>query len=234
MVGFRRAASPLIINQVADLAGPLDCTEPDAAVTAAATAVMAELRARGRWLLIFDNASVAHDIAGWLPGGTTGHADHHPDQRVAGDHRRPSRGGCRPTRPESVAILRDRIPGLNESDAGSLAEEIGDLPLALAQAAGYMADSGMPAAEYLDLVQTRAARILDQGTVLSYPRTLAGATQLAIEKLAGENPAAAILAEICAFLAPEPVPLTLFTTAPGQAPEPLASSAADMLTWRNC
>ena len=223
----------LIINQVADLAGPLDCTEPDAAVTAAATAVMAELRARGRWLLIFDNASVAHDIAGWLPGGTTGHVlittrtsgwREITDVPVEVDVF---------ARPESVAILRDRIPGLNESDAGSLAEEIGDLPLALAQAAGYMADSGMPAAEYLDLVQTRAARILDQGTVLSYPRTLAGATQLAIEKLAGENPAAAILAEICAFLAPEPVPLTLFTTAPGQAPEPLASSAADMLTWRN-
>jgi hypothetical protein len=68
--------------------------------------------------------------------------------------------------------------------------------------------------------------------VLSYPSSLAAATQLTIERLARENPAAATLAEIIAFLAPEPVPLSFITNAAKLLPEPLASAAADTLSWR--
>ena len=63
---------------------------------------------------------------------------------------------------------------------------------------------------------------------LSYPRSLAGATRLAADRLDGEDPAAAQLADVCAFLAPEPVPDDLFTSAPGE----LAARAADPLAWR--
>ena len=66
-------------------------------------------------------------------------------------------------RAESVAILQDRVAGLGEADADRLAAELGDLPLAIAQAAGFMAETGMPAAEYLELLRTRAGQLLDQG-----------------------------------------------------------------------
>ena len=66
-------------------------------------------------------------------------------------------------RAESVAILQDRVPGLSEADADRLADALGDLPLAMAQAAGFMAETGMAAAEYLDLLRTRAAELLAQG-----------------------------------------------------------------------
>ena len=49
-------------------------------------------------------------------------------------------------RPESVAILQARVTGLSAADADRLAAELGDLPLALAQAAGFMAETGMAAA----------------------------------------------------------------------------------------
>lgn len=45
------------------------------------------------------------------------------------------------SRPESVTLLRDRVPGLAEADADGLAAALGDLPLAVAQA-----DTGGPAA----------------------------------------------------------------------------------------
>jgi len=45
-------------------------------------------------------------------------------------------------RSESVAILQDRVTGLSEVDAGRLAAQLGDLPLAIAQAAGFMAETG--------------------------------------------------------------------------------------------
>ena len=45
-------------------------------------------------------------------------------------------------RPESVALLQDRVPGLGAADADRLAAQLGDLPLAVAQAAGFMAETG--------------------------------------------------------------------------------------------
>src|SRR5207247_4142563 len=45
-------------------------------------------------------------------------------------------------------------------------------------------------------------------------------------------PAAAQLASICAFLAPEPIPEDLFTSATGELPGDLAARAADPLGWR--
>ena len=222
----------LISNQVAALAAALGCTDRDAPVTVAAGAVLAELRARGRWLLLFDNAEEAGDLVPWLPGGTSGHVL--ITTRTSGW----DEIAARPVevdvfvRPESTAILRGRVRGLAEVDADALATELGDLPLAVAQAASYMAESGMPAADYLHLVRTRAGQVLDQGHVLSYPRSLAGAIQLTMEKLARDDPAAAQLAQICAFLAPEPIPLALFPAAADRLPEPLAGSAADLLAWR--
>ena len=224
--------SGLIIEQIAALAAQLGCAEPDAPAVPAAQAAMAELRARGRWLLVFDNAETPRALAPWLPGGTRGHVL--ITTRTSGW----SEVAAAPVevdvfaRAESVAILCERVPGLPGADAGSLAEELGDLPLGIAQSASYLADSGMPPVEYLALVQRRAAHILDQGAVLSYPISLAGAIQLTLERLVRENSAAATLAEVCSFLAPEPIPLALFTAAANQLPEPLASAAADVLAWR--
>jgi hypothetical protein len=105
--------------------------------------------------------------------------------------------------------------------------------LAVAQAAGFMAETGMPAAVYLDLLATRAGTLLDQAAAgSSYPRSLAAVTRLASDQLDGEDPAAAQLASVCAFLAPEPVPDDLFTSAPSVLPEELAARAADPLAWR--
>ena len=75
--------------------------------------------------------------------------------------------------------------------------------------------------------------LLDQAAPgSSYPRSLAAATRLAADRLDGEDPAAAQLASVCAFLAPEPIPEDLFTGAPGELPGELATRAADPLAWR--
>ena len=125
------------------------------------------------------------------------------------------------------------MAGLGAADADRLAAQLGDLPLAVAQAAGFMAETGMPAAQYLDLLRTQAGKLLDQAAPgSSYPRSLAAATRLAADRLDGEDPAAAQLASVCAFLAPEPIPEDLFTSAPGELPGELAARAADPLAWR--
>ena len=135
-------------------------------------------------------------------------------------------------RAESVAILQHRVTGLGAADADRLAAELGDLPLAIAQAAGFMADTGMPAKEYLSMLRTRAGQLLAHGAPGSYPRSLAAATGLIADRLAVEDAAAAELASLCAFLAPEPIPEDLFTGAAGVLPGELAARAADPLAWR--
>jgi hypothetical protein len=222
----------LILEQIAGLAATLRCAEPDAPAPVAAQAAIAELRARGRWLLVFDNAGTPADLAPWLPGGSSGHV---LITTRAGDWREVAAAPVEVgvfDRAESAAILCGRVPALTGADAGQLAAELGDLPLGIAQAASYLADSAMPAAQYLALLRTRAAHMLDQGPVLSYPTSLAGATALTMERLARDHDGARELAEVCAFLAPEPIPLALFPAAAGQLPQPLGTAAADVLAWR--
>jgi hypothetical protein len=135
-------------------------------------------------------------------------------------------------RRESVALLADRVPGLAEADAEEVAAALGDLPLALAQAAGYMTGTGTTAAEYLELLAGRTGQVLDLGQPWSYPQSLAAVTQLTFDQVHAEDPAAADLAAVCAFLAAEPIPATWFPRAAAQLPQPLAAAVADPMAWR--
>ncbi len=223
-------AAPLIGEQLAALAAELGCAGPGAGLAAARGAVLAELRARDRWLLVFDNAAGPEDVAGALPSGA-GHVLITSRAQDWAEVAMPVEVDVL-ARAESAAILVNRVPGLGEADAGRVAAALGDLPLALAQAAGYMAGTGTAAAEYLDLLAARAAQVLDQGRSAAYPRSLTAVTQLAFDRLRGEDPAAAGLAAICAFLAPEPVPADWFPRAAAKLPAPLAGQAADPVAWR--
>ena len=86
-----------------------------------------------------------------------------------------------------------------------------------------MADTGMPAGEYMGFLSARAAEILDKGRPSSYPESLAAVTQLAFDDLRDNDPAVAELIAICAFLAPEPVYPNWFTCAAPQLPGRWAS-----------
>ena len=220
----------LIGDQVAALGLALECVQPGAGSEAVRAAVLAELRHRGRWLLVFDNAEDPADVAPWLPGGG-GHVLITSRQRGWEEVAAPVEVDVL-ARAESVAILQARVTVLSGADADKLAAELGDLPLAIAQAAGFMADTGMTADEFLVLLRTRAGQLLAQGAPGSYPRSLAAATGLIADRLARQDPAAAELASVCAFLAPEPIPQSLFAAAVGVLPGELAARAADPLAWR--
>ena len=68
------------------------------------------------------------------------------------------------TRAESTDFLAKRVPrGINKSEAAQLAEELGDLPLALEQAGALQAETGMSVDEYLRLLKEHAAEIMAEG-----------------------------------------------------------------------
>jgi hypothetical protein len=219
----------LIADQFAALGTELGCAEPGAGEEVVRRAVLAALREGGRWLLMFDNAEHPEDVLGWLPGGG-GHVLITSREHVWAEVAVPVDVDVL-ARAESVAMLQARVPALAEAEADRLADELGDLPLAVVQAAGYLPGSGLSATAYLALLRTRAAEILDLGKPVSYPRSLAAATQLSFDRLADEDLAAAQLISVCAFMAPELIPQDLFTQAAAQLPDPLAARADDPLAW---
>ena len=222
--------SSLIGDQIASLGHGLGCLPPGSGSESGRAAVLADLRQRGRWLLIFDNAGAPDDVMPWLPGGS-GHVLITSRERGWDEIAAPVEIDLL-TRPESIEMLRCKMPELSAADADRIGSALGDLPLALAQAAGFMAETGTPASQYLDLLQTHAARLLHQGVPGSYPQSLAAAVIVTAARLTARAPAAAELASLCAFLAPEPIPEDLFSNAAGQLPEALGADAADPLTWR--
>jgi class 3 adenylate cyclase len=214
----------LIPDQLATLAGRLGLP-PGPTVADTVSRLLAELRGRKRWLLIFDNAEQPGDIADYQPGGS-GHVlitSRHPAWGALGGRLEIDVL----TRSETIALLRARIPHLDEDLADKLASELGDLPLAAAQAAAYLEQTDLPPEDYLRRFGTRRATLLARGDVVGYHGRIDTTWALSLERLQAEEPAAVQLLEIAAFLAPEPIPLSLFDGHPELLAEPLRGTATD-------
>ena len=219
----------LIGDQFAALGAALRCVEPGARTEEVRAAVLGELRDRGRWLLVFDNAQAPGDLAGWLPGG--GHVLITSRQHRWGQVAAPVEVDVL-ARAESVALLAGRVSGLAEADAGRLADALGDLPLALAQAAEYLAETGMGAAEYLALLRTRTREILDQGRPVSYPMIAGRRDRPGRRPARPRRSGRRRTGRAVRVPGPEPVPVDLFTGATAELPAGLAARAADPIAWR--
>jgi hypothetical protein len=152
-------------------------------------AVVKELHDRARWLLVFDGAGRPADVAPWLPGGSgqvliTSSAHGWEDLAV------PAPVGVF-TRTESKTLLQSRVDSLVDADADKVAAEVGDLPLAVAQAAGYMTSTGTPADQYVRLLRDHPVTMLELSKPWQYARSLAAAALLSFEQMLSEDPAAA-------------------------------------------
>jgi tetratricopeptide (TPR) repeat protein len=217
----------LMTQQYADLAEHLGAARKGLPVDAVRRALLSDLHRRPRWLLVFDNAEDPAFLRDWLPSGP-GHVIITSRAQDWAELAAPVPVDVLP-RHESVELLRARVPGITMADAEALAGALGDLPLALAQAAAFLAGTRMPAAGYTQLLKDRAAALLGKGKPLTYRDTLSAATALACDRLRAADEDAAALAEICAFLAPEPVPVGWLVTAAGMLPGGLPARLPDPL-----
>jgi hypothetical protein len=186
------------------------------------------LRRRRRWLIIFDNAETAEDIGEILPDGP-GHVlitTRRDGFSVIGIVTKVDVLD----RLDSIEFLRSRITLLNATQINQLANELDDFPLALAQAAAYINASGISLAEYMRLLDARAGDFLTLG-LASYPGSTVATTtwSVSIDAIRAQQPAAAELLELGAWLASEPIALDLFSDHPDRLPEHLAIAAGDPL-----
>ena len=209
--------------------------DPAADPEALSAQVNQALRATAGWLLVLDNADAPGDVTGWVPrapqpGGVPGH--------VIITTRRGGFSALGAVMDldviglaDAVALLRTRVPDLDQATGEAIAAELGRLPLALEQAAAYMDRAQVPGGEYLELLRSRAGELYARGRVSSRTDTIATLWNVSLDRAAAESPAAVQLLEACAYLAPEPVPLDLFTAHPGLLPSPLSAAAADKLAF---
>lgn len=187
------------------------------------------LQQKTGWLLIFDNANVPDDVRNYIPSGSSGH--------VLITSRNPNWGSMATpicvgvlNREEAVEFLMNRTNQNDHASMNELAEELGDLPLALEQAAAYIEQTGKLLNDYLNLVRIRRKELWEVAKPpLDYPDTVATTWKLAMEKIREECPAAAELLILCAFLAPNDIPLKLFSDGAQYLPNSLAAMAKDEL-----
>ncbi|GAA1562285.1 hypothetical protein GCM10009827_099750 [Dactylosporangium maewongense] len=151
-----------------------------------------------RWLIVFDNAEDAPGIEQYLPTGT-GHVIITSRMSTWGE-----RVKLLPvnvfTRDESKQHLRQRVPTMQDVDAGRIAELLGDLPIAVAAAAAWLADTGNAVDEYL----VHIARSGPRGLREPQSDTPIEATwDLSLRRLNQRSPAAYRLLQMCSVFAPE-------------------------------
>jgi hypothetical protein len=197
---------------LADLATELRLAPADS-VQNAADAVLGALRQGkpyARWLVILDNADNPDQLRELLPQGA-GHVLITSRNQLWTKHVPATELGVF-DRDESVRLLQTRVPGLSDTEADRVADKLGDLPLAIEQAAAWLTLTAMPVDQYLDLLDTpQVIRILSENQPPSYPRSAVATWLLSLRRLRDHSPAAAGLLEICSFLAPEEIPVSLFT-----------------------
>jgi tetratricopeptide (TPR) repeat protein len=162
------------------------------------------------WLLVFDNAENVEAVRPYFPTGGTGKilvtSRNQEWDRVA---RTLSVDVF--TREESKTLLRRRARDLSDADADLLAAALGDLPLAIEQAAAWQAVTGMAVPEYLGLIREKIAELmLELVPSPDYPMSVAAAWDVSLRRLEERNPAALQLLQVCSFFAPEPISRSLF------------------------
>ena len=189
-------------------------------------------RPYARWLLIFDNADQPETIRDLMPRLIQG-SSHSPGHVLvtSRNHRWESQADVVEvdvfTRAESLAFLGRRVPGIGTDDAGRLAEELGDLPLALEQAGALQAETGMLVADYLRLLQEEASKLLAENSPADYPVPVAAAWALSVSRLSEQMPFAMDLLRRCAFFGPEPIPRDVFDRGRSVIDSPIRASLED-------
>jgi hypothetical protein len=137
-------------------------------------------------------------------------------------------------RPESIAFLRRRIGAADPAGLDAVADLLGDLPLALEEAAAYIERAQVGVQDYLKLLQDRSRELF----ALHGPATEEDADcrrvgtvwSLSLDRVRREEPAAEALLNLCAFLAPD-LPRNFPTESPEVLPADLGAAVADSLAY---
>ncbi|MFF5494483.1 FxSxx-COOH system tetratricopeptide repeat protein [Streptomyces aquilus] len=203
----------LIPDQLGQLAVRAGIAPAGTSPAAAVELLLGELGAMSRWLLVFDNAEDPDALAPFLPGGP-GHVLITSRNSLWSSYAVPVDVDTL-SRTESVSLLRAQGAALTDGDADDIAATLGDLPLALTQAAALLT-RGLSATDLKEELAANLVEVMKRNPPPGYPAGLAAQVRLTTTRLETDHPGAAAVLAALALLAPEPFPLT---SCAGRLPE---------------
>ncbi len=164
-----------------------------------ARAVLHALRhTEHRWLLVLDNAEDVPGVSQFLPAGK-GHVLITSRSSLWGERVTPVTVDVF-KRAESIQHLSGRVPTIRVDEADQIARLLGDLPIAVAAAAAWLADTGHSVDDYLSEIAKYGPSILvEPQTNLTVEATW----DLSLALLRERSPAAYRLLQLCSVFAPE-------------------------------
>jgi tetratricopeptide (TPR) repeat protein len=186
------------------------------------------LETNGNWLLIFDNAKRPEDLIDFLPRSATG------DVLISSTY--PHWGElCKDTlirafsREESLKFIYKRTTQDCTDEANVLAELLGDLPLALAQACSYIEAKGLQISEYNSRYKKYQTILLDRSIPRDYPLSLVKTLEISYQEIESQSKVATDLLSLLCFFAPSDIRLNLLSKDQETIQEPLRSVLDDEL-----
>lgn len=230
---LRAEQTATLAGDYAGLAPHLGIAAPaNAPVPEVCRAVKAALEQSDGWLLIFDNAEGPETLKDYLPQDVRGHVlvtSRNPNFRAVA---KPLAVEVWPKR-EAVEFLLKRTErkGKEAREAAArLAEELGYLPLALEQAGAYMDETALGFNDYITRFRAHRRELLALGKPYSdSDRTVATTWDISFQRLRETHPAAADLFNLCAFFAPDDIPLDIIEEGVEFLPPALAEALKDQL-----
>jgi len=193
--------------------------------------VFDELGQRDRWLLVYDNAQTPAELSGLRPPAGGGH--------LLVTSRNPAWAAMAASiavnvlpHDQATSFLMQRTASTDQASLAALAEALGNLPLALEQAAAYLEETGIPPGEYLELLHDRAPELFALGQPATTEQTIATTWTVSLERIHANSPAAQDLLTLFAFLAPDNIPRDLLAAGVGVLTGRLASVATDAIGFQ--
>jgi tetratricopeptide (TPR) repeat protein len=187
-------------------------------------AVQRWLDAHSQWLLVFDNADDPRILSRFLPSSGGG--------RVLITSRNPVWRRYATamleipvlTLDDAVDFLLARSGDDNRQAARAVAEQLGQLPLALEQAGAYVEETGVSVSGYLKKLRQYPQEVFAEGRPPDYEATVLTTWQLSFENIRKKSVVAVELLNLCAYLSPDEIPEALFQDGRDALPTELANA----------
>jgi len=202
-------------------------------------AVMRWLRTNSQWLLVLDNIENLASAESFIPSAGGGHILLTTRAQALGGVAQRIEIGKMQLEVGALFLLRragmlslasalEDAPSEDRTLSMQITQEMDGFPLALDQAGAYIRETPCTLSTYLTLYQARNIDLLKERSADStYPDSVATTWSLSFEKVARQNPAAAELLHLLAFLYPDAIPEEVVTEASvhmGTVLEPVANA----------
>jgi tetratricopeptide (TPR) repeat protein len=224
LIWVLRCDQPSTLNaSLASLAERLGISSGEGPTASLRNDVRRWLAAEEDWLLIFDNAPGSATVLDLLPRARNGHLIVTTTQGNWESLRGPAIDLGPMTREESVEFLCRRAGRGDDGEAATLAKALGDLPIAMEQAAALVARQKVSFRYYLRQFEQLWAELLDTDhRSAAHPSAIAMAWELSYRQLRASEPVAADLLALCSYLSTDDVRLSLLHGGAKFASYPLA------------